>query len=82
MSLRSFFIIIVCLYFKKQRLRFQIDWRQKEGLIISLGHSAYITFYIIMLFRKPCHMPFRKLIPPITLTASIRQRLKFWFRIP
>ena len=22
-----------------------------------------------MSFRKPCHMPFRKLIPPFTLTA-------------
>ena len=24
-----------------------------------------------MSFRKPCHMPFRKLIPPFTLTAMI-----------
>ena len=23
-----------------------------------------------MSFRKPCHMPFRKLIPPLTLTGS------------
>ena len=23
-----------------------------------------------MSFRKPCHMPFRKLIPPFTLTAN------------
>ena len=23
-----------------------------------------------MSFRKPCHMPFRKLIPPFTLTAE------------
>ena len=23
-----------------------------------------------MSFRKPCHMPFRKLIPPFTLTAT------------
>ena len=23
-----------------------------------------------MSFRKPCHMPFRKLIPPFTLTES------------
>ena len=37
--------------------------------LISLGHSAYITFRVIMSFRKPCHMPFRKLIPPFTLTA-------------
>ena len=41
----------------KQRMRLQIDWRQN------------ITFHIIMLFRKPCHMPFRKLIPPFTITA-------------
>ena len=36
---------------------------------ISLSHSAYITFRIIMSLRKPCHMPFPKLIPPFTLTA-------------
>ena len=24
-----------------------------------------------MSFRKPCHMPFRKLIPPFTLTVSL-----------
>ena len=57
----------------KQRLRLQIDWRQKRTLFsvefISLGHSAYITFHIIIPFRKPCHMPFRKLIPPFTLTV-------------
>ena len=49
---------------------------------MSLGHSAYITFQIIMSFRKRCHMPFRKLIPPFTLTASIRQRLKLLFYMP
>ena len=27
-----------------------------------------------MSFRKPCHMPFRKLIPPFTLTDQ-RQKL-------
>ena len=36
---------------------------------IFLSHSAYITFRVIMSLRKPCHMPFRKLIPPFTLTA-------------
>ena len=36
---------------------------------LSLSHSVYITFHTIMSFRKPCHMPFRKLIPPFTLTA-------------
>ena len=36
---------------------------------ISVSHSAYITFRIIMSFRKPCHMPFRKLIRPFTLTG-------------
>ena len=40
------------------------------SLVISLSHSAYITFRIIISFRKPCHMPFRKLIPPFTLTVS------------
>ena len=35
-----------------------------------------------MSFPKQCHMPFRKLIPPFNLTASIRQRLKFLFYIP
>ena len=42
-------------------------------LFISLSHSAYITFRIIMSFRKPCHMPFRKLIPSFTLTGLNRQ---------
>ena len=28
-----------------------------------------------MSFRKPCHMPFRKLIPPFTLTSSAVQSL-------
>ena len=59
----------------KQRLRLQIDWRQKKDALfnliyffISLGHSAYITFHKIMSFRKPCHVPFRKLILPFTFT--------------
>ena len=39
--------------------------------------SAYIKFRIIMPFRKPCHMPFRKLIPPITLTAN-----RWTFNVP
>ena len=25
-----------------------------------------------MSFRKPCHMPFRKLIPPFTLTVKVK----------
>ena len=29
----------------------------------------YITFRIIMSFRKPCHMPLRKLILLFTLTV-------------
>ena len=40
-------------------------------LFISLRQFPYFTFRIIMSFRKPCHMPFRKLIPPFTLTASL-----------
>ena len=43
----------------------------KHGALFTLGHSAYITFRIIMSFRKPCHMSFRKSIPPFTLTATI-----------
>ena len=57
----------------KQRLRLQIDWRQKRAhfsVLFSLGHSAYITFRIIMSFRKPCHMPFRNFIPPFTFTEK------------
>ena len=45
------------------------------SLMISLGHSAYITFHIVMSFRKPCHMPLRKLIPHFTLTAH---RFRKW----
>ena len=57
----------------KQWLRLQIEWRQKRALFsvefISLDRStAYIKFRIIMSFHKTCHMPFRKLIPPFTLT--------------
>ena len=48
-------------------------------LFISLSHSAYITFRIIMSFRKPCHMPFRKLIPSFTLTVEF-QRKWTWIR--
>ena len=33
------------------------------SLIYFFGSFAYITFRIIMSFRKPCHMTFRKLIP-------------------
>ena len=40
------------------------------SLIYFFGSFAYITFRIIMSFRKPCHMTFRKLIPLVTLTAS------------
>ena len=29
-----------------------------------------------MSFRKPCHMPFHKLIPPLTLTEKSRLRSK------
>ena len=47
------------------------NWRQKEArqrcfsvLFVSLRHCPYFTFPIIMSFRKPCHMPFRKLLLP------------------
>ena len=29
-----------------------------------------------MPFRKPCHMPFRKLIPPFTLTETEKKKTK------
>ena len=49
-----------------------IDWR-KKGAIFSLIYFFksfwYITVRIIMSFRKPYHMPFRKLVPPLTLTG-------------
>ena len=42
----------------------------KKGAIFSLIYFFksfwYITVRIIMSFRKPCQMPFRKLIPPFT----------------
>ena len=72
----AFFIVIVVEPATlKKRLLLLIDWRQKMThfslslIIISLRHSAYITFRNIMSFRKPCHMLFHKLIPPFTLTA-------------
>ena len=34
-----------------------------------MSHASYNCKWIIMSFRKPCHMPFRKLIPPLTLAA-------------
>ena len=43
----------------------------KHGAFFTLGHSAYITFRIIMSFRKPCHMPFRNFIPPFTFTEKL-----------
>ena len=39
---------------------------------ISLRHFLYTKFCIIISLRKPCHMPFRKLIPLFTLTGSLR----------
>ena len=35
----------------------------------SFAPFSYITFRIIMSFLKPCHMPFRKLIPPFTFSV-------------
>ena len=44
----------------------------KKGVILSLIYFFksfwYITVRIIMSFRKPCHMPFRKLVRHFTLT--------------
>ena len=56
------------------------NWRQKNArqrrahaLLFNLFLYAiyiYIKFSIIRSFCKPCHMPFRKLIPSFTLTAT------------
>ena len=35
-----------------------------------------------MSFRKPCHMPFRKLIPPFTLTAYMGQARALCYKLP
>ena len=76
-TFRGFLIVIVVEPAKlKKWPLLQIDWRQKRVHVsvyfISFSHSAYITFRMIMSFRKPCHMSFRKLIPPFTLTGHIR----------
>ena len=58
----------------KESLLLQTDGCQKRCTLqfdlFLLSHSAYITFRIIMSFRKPCHMPFSKLILPFTLTVT------------
>ena len=38
---------------------------------ISLRQFPCFTFCIIMSFRKPCHMTFRKFIPSFTLTVPV-----------
>lgn len=45
-----------------------------------MSHSAYITSRIIMPLRRSCHMPIRKLIPPLTLTgfASVLVQSATW----
>ena len=54
------------------------NWRQKRrgndarmpfSLIYFFAPISIFTCRIIMSFRKPCRMPFRKLIPPFTLTV-------------
>ena len=63
----------------KQRLRSQIDWRQKKDALFSLIHffGSFCIYYIPhnygISFRKTCHMPFRKLIPPSTLTGPVSE---------
>ena len=41
-------------------------------LLISLGHSAYITFHMIMSFRKPCSLNFIRLLR-VVITPSVTQ---------
>ena len=58
------------------------NWRgekpEKVALTCALISSIYFfesfgRFYIIMPFRKSCHMPFCKLIPPFTLSGAMLQ---------
>ena len=39
------------------------------NLFLFVIFHKFSIFRIIMSFRKPCQMPFRKLIPPFTLTG-------------
>ena len=48
------------------------DARMLFCLIYFFASFPYITFRTIISFRKPCHVPFRKLIPPFTLTVMLR----------
>ena len=50
---------------KRKRARFSVQF-------ISLNHAAYIEFCMIMPFRKSYQMPFRKLIPPLTIRTRER----------
>ena len=75
MSLRGFLIVMVYRARNIKTAAAFANWLAPKkdalfSLIYFFGSFAYITFRIIMSFRKPCHMPFRKLIPPVTLTAS------------
>ena len=45
----------------------------KHGALFTLGHSAYITFRIIMSFRKPCHMPHA--IPQLYSTFYLHRKV-------
>jgi len=54
------------------KIRRRRDARMLFCLIYFSEPFPYITFRIIISFRKPCYMPFRKLIPPFTLTVMLR----------
>ena len=60
---------------KKSRCFGKLIGAKKEytfqfNLFILVILHILLTFRIIMSFRKPCHMPFRKLIPCFTLTVG------------
>ena len=61
------------------------NWRHKKArqrrahaFLFNLFVCAiFHILNIIMSFRKPCHKPFRKLIPPFTLTVLVWSFLEF-----
>ena len=53
------------------RLLTQIGVKNSPAETRACFPVEFLSLRIIMSFRKPCHMPFRKLIPPLTLTGIL-----------
>ena len=53
------------------RLLTQIGVRNSAAETRACFPVEFLSLRIIMSFRKPCHMPFRKLIPNLTLTGIL-----------